>query len=135
MNLEWHPSGACVRFDREGPYLHENAAHASPHVKSIFINGSGELEIKHAGDGRKISSILVSPDETLAGDRGISGGGSGGTGTTRIRFFDACLGRRLYLNRPGDYARMEGPWSNVWIMWLHVAEVEESPTICCCGQS
>lgn len=127
-------SGACVRFDTDGPYLHENTIHQSPLVTDVFINDRGELQIEHgpSKEVAAISAITVSPDETLAGTRGIIGGGSGGNDRTRVRFYSTHIGRRLDLNDSKDYALMAGPYSNAWVAWTHMVDAEPADQDCGC---
>lgn len=111
-------SGACIRLAEDGPYIHTNTAHASINVDAVFIDDVGDVRVEHSGMG-VVVSVTMSPDETVAGMKGIIGGGSGGTGATRFRLFDTRIGRRLNLSRPEDYARVAGEYSNLWLTWMH----------------
>lgn len=115
--VEW--SGCCVRFDsRWGfPRLHVNSSHISVGVRSVRVNESGDMEIKH--DGGPVVTMIASPDETLVA-KNIQVGLSGGAGTTIARFYDGNLGRVLDLSNGRDWLRIHHPWSNLWLAWLNV---------------
>ena len=49
----------------------------------------------------------------------IIAGASGGTGSTRFRFYDTKLGRPLKLNNYNDRMRLQGETSNMWLGWVH----------------
>ena len=110
--------GCVVRFDERDadevtqPRIHANQAHYCVGVTDITVNPeNGDLEVRSDTQG-PIVSLAVSPDETLAA-RGISCGGSGGGGITRIRCFD----------RDGAPVRADGPeiygtYSNLWLTWF-----------------
>lgn len=61
-----------------------------------------------------IISATAAMDETLS-SKGILAGISNGTYLVRIRFYDTKLGRPLDLNVESDYARLAGPYNNVWV--------------------
>lgn len=122
MSLTTYPSGACIRLDADGPYLHVNSTHSAPYVDRVCIEDSYlTIYNRPPVPGAACSSVVVSPDETLAGIHGIIGGASGGTGRTRIRLYSTQLGRRLYLSGK-DYDLIAGASSNVWVQWVHVLE-------------
>ena len=122
MALTTYVSGACIRLDADGPYLHVNETHSAPYVDRVCIE-ENFLTIYHRApaSGAACSSVVVSPDETLAGAKGIIGGASGGTGRTRIRLYSTQLGRRLYLGGK-DYDLVAGPTSNIWVQWVHTSD-------------
>lgn len=122
MTLTTYPSGACIRFDADGPYLHTNSTHSAPYVERVCLEGSYLTIYNRAPvEGAACSSVVVSPDETLAGRKGILAGASGGTGRTRILFYSTRLNRQLYLGGD-DYKVLVGETSNVWVQWVHVLE-------------
>lgn len=110
--------GCVVRFDERDPggvtqpRIHANPSHYCVGVTGVAVNpDNGDLEVRSNTRG-PIVSLSVSPDETLAA-RGISCGGSGGGGITRIRCFD----------RDGAKVRADGPeiygtYSNLWLTWF-----------------
>lgn len=109
----------CIRLDPSGPYAHVNAGHHLVGLTGLWIDSAGQLVLDHASAG-PCASILVSPDETLAGERGVTAGGSGGGVQTRIRFHHPSIpGRRLYLNRPAEWDLVAGETSNVWVKVTH----------------
>ncbi|HEY6739820.1 MAG TPA: hypothetical protein VI076_13325 [Actinopolymorphaceae bacterium] len=110
--------GCVIRFDERDdagktvPRIHANPSHYCVGVSSIAVNpDNGDLEVRSATKG-PIVSLAVSPDETLT-SRGISCGGSGGGGITRIRCFDRD-GVRLRADGPELY----GTYSNLWLTWF-----------------
>lgn len=111
-------SGCCIRLDPGGVYIHHNAAHASLNVQGVSINAKGEVEVKHTSMGPIIAAI-ASPDETIAGTKGILAGVSGGTGTSNIRLYDTRIDRKLDLKNSSDYKRVANQYSNIWLFWMH----------------
>lgn len=110
--------GCVVRFDERDdaglttPRIHANQAHYCVGVTSIAVNSdNGDLEVRSNTVG-PIVSLAVSPDETLTA-RGISCGGSGGGGITRIRCYDRT-GNRVR----ADSAELFGTYSNLWLTWF-----------------
>lgn len=110
--------GCVVRFDERTPdqktvpRIHANPSHYCVGVTSLTVNpDNGDLEVRSNTQG-PIVSLAVSPDETLAA-RGISCGGSGGGGITRIRCFDRD-GVRLRADGP----ELFGTYSNLWLTWF-----------------
>lgn len=118
-------SGCVVRFsDPDGwPSIHANGAHVCAGVSSVTVNEHGRLQVVQTLDDPGRTPILfafVQTDETLAG-RGIVGGASGGTGDTQYVLFDTVRDRQLDLRRAEDRMRVQGPFSNVWLGWVHLA--------------
>lgn len=111
-------SGAIVRLPTSGPYLHTNDAHVNVGVNSVSIAPNGDLEVRHEVPGPVVTAGAF-PDETLGGDRGIIAGFSGGMGRSYLRLHDTRLGRRLDLASPDDYARVAGPYANLWLFFMH----------------
>lgn len=110
--------GCVIRFDERDeagltvPRIHANPSHYCVGVTSLAVNpDNGDLEVRSNTKG-PIVSLAVSPDETLAA-RGISCGGSGGGGITRIRCFDRD-GNRLR----ADGEELYGTYSNLWLTWF-----------------
>lgn len=108
---------AIVRIDSRGPYLHENDAHALIGVESVKVNGE-YLEIK-LSNSNPVASVIISPDETVGGERGIIAGGSGGVSNVKIALFDTKIGRRLNMSNSSDYRRAAGVYSNLWVTVIH----------------
>ncbi len=110
--------GCVIRFDErdpEGvtvPRIHANESHYCVGVTSLAVNPvNGDLEVRSNTPG-PIVSLSVSPDESLT-KLGISCGGSGGGGITRIRCYD----------REGDPVRADskeiyGQYNNLWLSWF-----------------
>ena len=109
--------GGCIRFDKDGVYLHENATHKSIGIESIRLN-QHYLNVVFT-KANPVVSINVSADETISGARGIIAGGSAGGAYVNIAFYDTKIGRRLNLESASDYARIAGPVSNVWFTVTH----------------
>lgn len=112
-------TGGVIRFDSRWGYprVHTNSAHISVGIKDVSINDRGELVVKH--EGGPVVTMFASPDETLT-TKGISVGLSGGGGLTKARFYDSRIGRQLDLSDGGDWLRIYGRYSNLWIGWLTV---------------
>lgn len=105
---------ACIRIDPVRKlYVHSNSAHYNRGVKGLWISDAGDLYVDMVGDD-PVLSIDVSCDETISGERGIIGGGSGGTNDTRIVLFDTVLKRSLNLAVDADFARVASSGSNIW---------------------
>lgn len=118
-------SGCVVRFSNPDgtPSIHANGAHISAGVQSVYINRHGELQVVQTVSGPAENPIIFAfcqPDETLS-TRGIIAGASGGTGSTRFRFYDTKLGRQLDLTNYNDRMRMQGKNSNIWLGWVHTS--------------
>lgn len=118
-----HHSGGVIRLDKSGPYIHENTTHANVGIRYVTIDGR-DLEIRHGlpGTGAKIVSINVTPDETIAGLKGIICGPSGGGGRTRIRFYSTKLNRTLNLSNSSDYDLVSGSLANIWVHFVHLCD-------------
>lgn len=116
-------SGCVVRFSNEDgtPTIHANAAHMSAGVSSVQISEHGDLEAVQTVQDATSNPIIFAfaqPDETLVA-RGIIAGASGGTDSTRFRFYDTTQGRTLDLRQAADRRRLQGRNSNVWLGWVH----------------
>lgn len=90
-----------------GPYIHENETHANVGVKSVRVDGNGDLEVKTiCPAGAKILSLVSEEDETIVA-AGVSSGASGGLGTCIVKFYR-------------DEGRVRANWSgfneyaNIW---------------------
>lgn len=107
-------TGCAIRFTTSGPRIHENSAHDCNGASAVSVNSAGELVIKQTVGGRPVVSMTVDEDETLS-TRGITAGGSGGTGTTRVRFFDTRSGHVVRADSPA----LQGEFANIWVTWVH----------------
>lgn len=107
-------TGCAIRFTVKGPHLHENSAHECNGASAVSVNAAGELVIKQTVGGPPVVSMTIDEDETLA-TRGIVAGGSGGTGTTRVRFFNTRSGQSVRADSP----TLQGDFANIWVTWVH----------------
>jgi hypothetical protein len=111
---EFVPFGAVIRVGNNpgpdgvlGPYIHENETHANVGVKSVRVDGNGDLEIKTiCPPGAKIMDLRAGADESIVGV-GVAAGPSGGLGTVIVKFYR-------------DEGRVRANWSgftpyaNIW---------------------
>ena len=79
-------------------------------LSSLRVSGP-DLVFRLTGSAPVVSAFATA-DETLV-SRGIAAGISGGVSDCVVRF--AKNGRRLYLDRPADYAELVGPYANLWV--------------------
>lgn len=111
---------AVLRLDPDGIYVHCNSTHTTIGITDASISATGEIVLTHAQVG-PCAGLFVSPDETLAGERGVTAGGSGGGSETRIRVHHPSIpGRRLYLHKPEEYALVASPYANLWVIVLQM---------------
>jgi hypothetical protein len=108
-------TGCVIRFTADGPAIHENSTHICNGASSVRVLSNGDLEISQTS-GRPIVSLTVEEDETLA-TRGILAGGTGGIGTTTVRFFDTRTQTQLRADSPV----LRGLYSNIWVTWVQAA--------------
>ena len=111
--------GGCLRFYAGGPQWHTNDTHRLVGIRpeSLHITTGGDLSFTLTPNAPVISAFAT-PDETLV-SRGIDAGISGGVSECIVRF--AKNGKRLYLNRSGDYAHLVGDLANLWVTITSVA--------------
>lgn len=123
-------TGGVLRFDEDHgwvskgtPYLHRNAAHAAPGIKSVELADDGAVRIHQTiTDPHRypIAAAMATPDETLGGRMGIIVGATRGTGSTDFHFFDTRIGRRLDFTVRADRERIESRVSNLWLAFIHI---------------
>lgn len=117
--------GGCIRIDRrvevggKGLYIHENATHASVGLRAVYLDRE-YIHVSFASKGAIIAP-MVGPDETVAGTKGIIGGGSGGGGFLKIKLYDTRISRTLDLSLDSDYDRVASTYSNLWFTAWHIA--------------
>lgn len=119
-------SGCVVWFlpaDDGLPSIHANPSHQCAGVESVEVNTHGELLIRQHLKGQAhflpILSVQLTEDESLV-ERGVIAGPSGGTGTTRVRFYSTLLDRKLDLQKSEDREVISCDTCNIWIGWTHV---------------
>lgn len=122
MTMYDHPvpataTGGCIRFTEDGPQIHHNDVHVTAGIRELSIDERGRLLILHSAPGA-IITMFANADETLV-SRGISFGCSGGVGKTIVQAADRD--GPLNLRKAADYKRVAGPYSNIWLFWLHAA--------------
>ncbi|WP_018157087.1 hypothetical protein [Demetria terragena] len=110
--------GCVIRFDTSGPdgktqpRIHANSKHYCVGVTSEpTVDDRGRLVVRTDGSDQAIVTIAVNPDETLT-EKGISCGGSGGSGVTRI----TCTDREGKVV-PADSPQMHDKYANLWLGW------------------
>lgn len=114
-------SGCVIRFSEEYPTIHANGAHMCAGISSVAIDSTGAIQVQQTVRGAGQNPVLFAiaqGDETWAA-RGLIVGASGGTDDTRYYVHDTRLGRKLNLNNPADYDRVQGEVSNIWIGHFH----------------
>lgn len=117
-------SGGCLRFYDSGVERHTNSTHVNNAITGFgeagdgvdIFDTSGRLIVKHKLYGPAIITVGAFPDETLSA-RGITAGISGGVGTSLVQLVQN--GVPLDLREDADYAKVAGPYSNLWMFWLH----------------
>ena len=110
--------GCVIRFDTQSrtgttvPRIHSNSKHYCVGVTAEpTVDDQGRLVVRTDGADQPVVSIAVSPDETLTA-KGITCGGSGGSGRTVI----ACYDRNGKPVR-ADSPTIHGKYANLWLTW------------------
>lgn len=107
-------AAGILRLNPTGPSILSDSSHASVGLHSVGITSKGELLVEHAHLG-PVCALIVSPDESLAGDRGVTAGGSGGGSSSVLRLHHPSIqSRRLDLTVPAEYALVSGTYCNIW---------------------
>ncbi|HEX6686425.1 MAG TPA: hypothetical protein VF062_26875 [Candidatus Limnocylindrales bacterium] len=105
-------------FQSGGPYIHVNSGHIAVGAISVHVEADGDLAIDL--DGGAISSIQVTPDETLT-TRGIWFGPSGAASATVLRCYKVGVGK-LDLSTQAGWNAVAGDLSNAWLLWATCSE-------------